>query len=180
MDQTEARGQLRTLDEISRLFAENHQFTADDICRIHRIWLGGLYPWAGKFRQVNISKGGFSFAAAKHVPALMGDFEKNILQKFTPCQYNSIEEIITALAMVHTELVLIHPFREGNGRLARLLSILMCWQARLPTLDFGGVTGKKKQEYFAAVRAGMDHDYKPMEEMFRAIVNRTLKKAKKE
>ncbi len=33
---------------------------------------------------------------------------------------------------VHEELVLIHPFREGNGRVARLLSTLMAFQAGLP------------------------------------------------
>jgi len=35
----------------------------------------------------------------------------------------------TALAEVHAELILIHPFREGNGRLARLLALLMALQA---------------------------------------------------
>ncbi|TAK86063.1 MAG: hypothetical protein EPO20_09750 [Betaproteobacteria bacterium] len=31
----------------------------------------------------------------------------------------------SALAETHVELVLIHPFREGNGRIARALSTLM-------------------------------------------------------
>jgi fido (protein-threonine AMPylation protein) len=31
----------------------------------------------------------------------------------------------TALAVVHAEFILIHPFREGNGRCGRLLAILM-------------------------------------------------------
>ena len=87
----------------------------------------------------------------------------------------SIKQIAEALAVVHTELVLIHPFREGNGRMARLLSILMGWQAQLPTLDFGGITGKKKKKYFAAVRAGVARNYKPMEEIFESIIKRTLK-----
>ena len=91
----------------------------------------------------------------------------------------SLEQIVEALAIVHVELVLIHPFREGNGRMARLLSILMGWQAQLPTLDFGGITGKKKKDYFAAVRAGMARDYRPMAEVFESVVRRTLKNAPK-
>jgi len=43
------------------------------------------------------------------------------------------------MAVVHVELVLIHPFRDGNGRVARILSILMGLQAGLPALDFGDI-----------------------------------------
>ena len=162
-------------NELSKLFGEDHCFTAEDICRIHRIWLGRTYLWAGQYRQVNISKEGFSFAAAKHVPALMKEFEQDCLRKFTPCRAKKIEDIAEALAVVHMELVLIHPFREGNGRMARLLSILIGWQAQLPTLDFGGIIGKKKKEYFSAVRAGLAHDYRPMTKIFRSVIERTLK-----
>ena len=31
--------------------------TAQDICAMHRLWLGRIYSWAGNYRQVNISKG---------------------------------------------------------------------------------------------------------------------------
>ena len=72
------------------------------------------------------------------------------------------------------ELLLIHPFREGNGRLARLLATLMALQAGLPPLDFRSIKGKKKQEYFAAVRAGMVPDYKPMENVFSEVLRKSL------
>ena len=175
MDQKEAQGQLRTLNEISQLFGENHRFTAQDICGIHKIWLGRIYPWAGQYRQVNLNKGGFDFARAMVIPANMEVFEKGILRQYTPCRARSMEQIVEALATVHVELVLIHPFREGNGRMARLLSILMGWQAQLPTLDFGSITGKRKKEYFAAVRAGIARNYKPMEEIFESVIRTTLK-----
>ena len=174
MDRKEAQEQLRTLDDLARLFEFDHRFTAKDICHIHKIWLGKIYPWAGEYRQVNISKGGFPFAAAAHIPELMKEFEAVTLQRFTPCYNYSEVEIIEALAVVHTELVLIHPFREGNGRMARLLSIVMGWQANLPTLNFAGITGKKKEEYFAAVRAGMARDYKPMQKVFGSVLKTTI------
>ena len=63
--------------------------------------------------------------------------------------------------------------------MARLLSILMGWQAQLPTLDFGGIVGKKKEEYFVAVRAGMAKDYKPMKAIFEVVIQRTLTSASK-
>jgi cell filamentation protein len=85
-------------------------------------------------------------------------------------------EVVHALAVVHTEFVLIHPFREGNGRLARMLTIVMAAQAGLPPLDFGHLKGQKKQEYFRAVQAGMDYDYPPMEQILTGAVERTLKR----
>lgn len=72
------------------------------------------------------------------------------------------------------EFILIHPFREGNGRIARLIVTLMALQAGLPLLDFSTVRRKKKDKYFAAVRAGMGKNYKPMEEIFKEILEVTL------
>jgi cell filamentation protein len=76
---------------------------------------------------------------------------------------------------VHTELVLIHPFREGNGRCARLLAVLMGLQAGLPPLDFGAIRGSVRQRYIAAVHAGLDYNYAPMVEIFRAVISGTLR-----
>lgn len=51
---------------------------------MHKIWLYGIYPFAGKFRTVNMSKGGFPFAAAPYITDAMFSFERNYLSKFTP------------------------------------------------------------------------------------------------
>jgi cell filamentation protein len=115
------------------------------------------------------------FAAAAHVPELMRQFENQQLARLTPCRFDSIGVVAAALAEVHAELVLIHPFREGNGRIARLLSVLMALQAGLPPLAFSGLQGKKREEYFAAVRAGLDRDYRAREQIFADVIDRTLK-----
>ncbi len=175
MDQVEAREQLRALEELIGIYDERHRFTAADACRIHKIWLEPIYAWAGQYRQVNVSKGNFIFAAAGQIPRLMADFEKGPLREFTPCRFASLAEVVRAIAVVHTELMLIHPFREGNGRVGRLLAILMALQARLPPLDFGSIKGRKRREYFAAVQAGVDRDYRPMERIFSAVIRGTLR-----
>jgi cell filamentation protein len=176
MDRTELDEQLRTMAELVDRYDRDHQFTAGDICDIHRTWLGSVYAWAGTYRKVNLTKDDFPFAVARHIPRLMGEFEKTILKKYTPCRSESIEEIAHALAVVHAELVLIHPFREGNGRVARMLATLMSLQAGHPALDFGGIRGPKRQEYFAAVQAGMKDDYRPMERIFISVIRRTSRR----
>ena len=175
MDQVEARELRRALEELIGTYDQQHRFTEADIRKIHKIWLALIYAWAGQYRNVNLAKGEFPFAAAREVPRLMGEFEKGPLHQFTPCRIPSREEVVRAIAVVHTELMLIHPFREGNGRVGRVLAILMALQAGLPPLDFGSITGRKRQEYFAAVRAGMDRDYEPMEKIFSDVIRRTLR-----
>jgi len=156
-----------------KLFADisaDHTFTAADICEMHRNWLKGIYSWAGKPRSVNIGKGGFEFAQARFIPALMEEFEQKQLKPYTPCNFTELETITRALAEVHVELMLIHPFREGNGRLGRMLATFMALQAGLPILDFRDWDCEKREAYFAAVRAGLDRDYIPMQKLFAGII----------
>ena len=173
MDRTEALALKQAEDACFRTYDKNYRFTSKDICNIHKLWLGKIYSWAGHYRQVNISKGSFNFAAAAHIPQLMQEFEKSLLSRFTPCNFEGRNFIVQALAEVHVEFILIHPFREGNGRVARLLATIMALQADLPPLDFTIVKGKKKQEYFSAVRTGLKRDYKPMERIFSEILEKT-------
>jgi cell filamentation protein len=70
-------------------------------------------------------------------------------------------------------LMFIHPFREGNGRVGRLLAVLMAFQAGLPGLDFMGICGKKRKAYFAAVQSGLDRDYEAMKKVFRSVLSST-------
>jgi cell filamentation protein len=124
---------------------------------------------------VNLAKADLPFAAAGQIPQLMTEFEKDLLHRFTPCRFDSRSEVIEALTIVHAELILIHPFREGNGRVARLLANLMASQAGLPLLDFGVLKGRRRKDYFGAVRAGLDRDYKPMERLFSGVVDKSLR-----
>ncbi|NWF72433.1 MAG: Fic family protein [Nitrospirae bacterium] len=83
-------------------------------------------------------------------------------------------DVVHALAETHVELVLIHPFRDGNGRLARMLSSLMVLQAGLPLLDFGIMAGTGKTASIAAIQAGLDKHYAPMERLFGKVIEQSL------
>ena len=176
MDVIEAELSALVQPKLMAMFTKDHRFTANDICAIHRAWLGDVYEWAGQYRQVNISKDDFDFAMARHIPKLMEHFEKGSLREYTPCLFKTDAEIITALAVVHTELMLIHPFREGNGRVGRLLAVLMALQAGFRGLDFTDIRGKKRKEYFAAVRSGLDQDYESMKKVFTSVLSRTRRR----
>lgn len=173
MSVVEARALQSAMDGFVRQFDEHHCFTAQDIRDMHRAWLGEIYEWAGEYRSVNVSKDDFLFAAAHRIPALMTDLEKDVLARRTPCRLDR-RDVAEALAEVHVELVLIHPFRDGNGRIARALAILMALQAGLPQLDFTPIAGKRRTEYFTAIQAGADRNYRPMARIFMALIERSL------
>lgn len=159
-------------------YSATHSFTANDVCELHQQWLGKIYSWAGAYRNVNIAKGGFMFAASSQIPRLMTDFERTYLSKHTPCNDMSVDALARALAITHAELIIIHPFREGNGRSARLLSTLMAMQAGWPTLDVAPLDGRYKQAYILAIHAAFRGNYEPLVARFLAVMRRTAKRAK--
>lgn len=114
MDRAEGREQVRALEELATIYDKDHRFSAVDVRRMHQIWLGPIYPWAGQYRQVNVQKGDFPFAAAGQIPNLMADFERGPLRTYTPCRPVPIEKLPMAFAVVHLELVLIHPCPGGQ------------------------------------------------------------------
>jgi cell filamentation protein len=173
MARAESQAILSAQERLVDRFSPDHRFVADDVRSIHRTWLGSIYSWAGEYRGLNLGKGGFQFAAATEVPRLMREFEQRELARYTPCRFTAELEIARALAVVHVELVLIHPFREGNGRCARLLALLMAFQADLPPLDFGGWSGKGERNYVAAIHAAVGSNYEPMVGLFSEVIRRS-------
>jgi cell filamentation protein len=177
MQIAETQGLLMLTDALLDEVGAEQRFTVADLCDWHRRWLGAIYPWAGEYRQVNMGKGGFQFASAHLVHRLMGEFDRDVLAAHTPCNGMHDARLLDALARTHAEFILIHPFREGNGRLARLLNTLMALQAGSPALDFDGLRGQKKRDYIAAIHAAMGCDYRPLEAVFAEVLRRSRRSA---
>jgi len=161
-------------EQLLKELGMDQRISAQELCSWHRRWLRSVYNWAGKYRSVNIGRGGFTFAGAHLIPKLMADFEHQYLDKYTPCNELGKDVLIEALAICHVELVLIHPFREGNGRLARLLATVMVLQTDGPLLDFK-IMEQDKDCYIQAIHAGHEMDYKPMKQIFSEILKDSLR-----
>ncbi|MDQ3140896.1 MAG: Fic family protein [Bacteroidota bacterium] len=79
------------------------------------------------------------------------------------------EDLIGDIGVVHGELLFIHPFREGNGRTARLIANLMSRKAGYQGLIFERVGEKEFEKYIVAVQNCAKKDYKKMIEFIRSI-----------
>ena len=78
------------------------------LLQIHAYIFGGLYDFAGKIRQKNISKGGFQFAVSH--------FLGGTLKQIEEMPESTFEEIVDK----YVEMNIAHPFMEGNGRSTRI------------------------------------------------------------
>ena len=82
--------------------------TTKGLQQIHEYLFGGLYDFAGRIREVNISKGNFRFANCLYLKEALAAIEKMPEATF--------EDIIAK----YVEMNIAHPFMEGNGRATRI------------------------------------------------------------
>ena len=136
------------------------------ISEIHKTSLGHLYDFAGKLRSVNVSKGGFLFPAAQHLDAAVKEFEQEFL-KTIPKQISDVSSLIEITAPIHSELLFIHPFREGNGRTIRFFTNLIALKHGFDRFNFEWILENRMDEYIAAVQAAAEKNYETMKIVFR-------------
>ncbi|MDL0087857.1 protein adenylyltransferase Fic [Campylobacter gastrosuis] len=87
--------------------------TFKGLSQIHGYIFKDLYDFAGKIREVNISKGGFRFANSLYL--------KEILPKIEALSEQNFDQIVEK----YVEMNIAHPFLEGNGRAMRIWLDLM-------------------------------------------------------
>lgn len=75
---------------------------------IHKYLFEDVYDFAGKLRTVNVAKGNFRFAPLMYLHAALENIDKMPQSNF--------DKIIEK----YVEMNIAHPFREGNGRSARI------------------------------------------------------------
>ena len=165
---SEFEGFLKTEILLTENLSSLTKFNLKFILKIHKLSLGHLYSFAGRYRDVNLSKGGFSFAAARFLPVTMKVFEDEVLLKL-PNNYKDKKNLIKDIATVHAELLFIHPFREGNGRTARILANLMSRKQGFGPLLFEKIGENEFQLYISAVQMAAKKDYQRMEELIESI-----------
>ena len=84
---------------------------------IHYYLFQDVYPFAGKYRIVNIEKNHYGFADYQLISQKID--EELLLMHQDSQTISSKYEFACHLARYYVELLAIHPFREGNGRSIR-------------------------------------------------------------
>jgi len=123
-DHLEAAGHSKAYDFMFTLINKKG-FTEADVMQLHALFYGAIdVVCAGTYRtdQVFISGSAYPLLAPEKVALLMQQFIARLDELRTNCHP------VEYAALVHKEFVFIHPFIDGNGRVARLLMNLTLLQ----------------------------------------------------
>ncbi len=126
-----------TLNRISELSVRpiRGRFSFSHLSSIHKYLFGDIYPFAGKTRNENLVKGDTRFCSCEHIKESFDAMFKSLKEE-NYLKGLKIDEFSYRLAYYMSELNMIHPFREGNGRtireyircLARIRGFVINWQ----------------------------------------------------
>ncbi|MCK9256144.1 MAG: cell filamentation protein Fic [Bacteroidales bacterium] len=125
--------------------------------QIHAYLFGGLYDFAGKIRQKNISKAGFRFASAQ--------FLDKSLQEIENMPESNFEEIVEK----YVELNIAHPFMEGNGRSTRIWLDLLLKKQVKKCVDWSKIS---KNDYMNAMKLSPTNSKALTELLKNALTNK--------
>lgn len=96
------------------------RFTMNHLLRIHRFLFEDMYPFAGRLRREQISKGDTLFYPPELIERELRRVFREIHEREMLCEKEPQAQLRN-LSHVMAELNIIHPFREGNGRSIREL-----------------------------------------------------------
>lgn len=97
------------------------------LAAIHQFLFEDIYPFAGQMRHVNISKGQFRFASVLYLA--------DALRRIDRMPQGGFNEIVEK----YVEMNVAHPFREGNGRSARIWLDAMLKKELGVVVDWSGI-----------------------------------------
>lgn len=110
--------------------------TFASLVQIQRYLFADIYPFAGKLRDVNLAKGNFRFAPVMYLEAALAHID--IMPQST------FDEIVEK----YVEMNIAHPFREGNGRSARIWLDLILKKEIGMVIDWSRI---EKEDYLLAM-----------------------------
>ncbi len=151
---------VHCLEKLFEKAPEDICITPDWICDIHRRIAEDLFPdWAGQFRSTDVQVGSHlpppGFEVAVYIKNFCLDLDERLRH------LAGAETIAALLAWVDWRFQWIHPFKDFNGRVGRILLVALCYKLGLPPIDPAAAeTGKAA--YFDALRAADAGDLIPL------------------
>lgn len=128
---------------------------------LHRHLFKDIYPFAGKVREVDISKGATRFC---NVSRIEPEAAKLFAWAGARQWFQGLERpaLMALLAEFFGELNMLHPFREGNGRAQRLLFEQLVIAAEYP-IDWRPIS---PDEWIHANISAVACNYAPLADIF--------------
>ena len=158
-DHEEVVGHARAIDHVYDLIRRESRLTEKDLFDLHKAVQtervldvykpGGA--WKVEPNSTVIVSGNdqiiFEYASPRDVPELMQSW-LSLFQKTCKEKAPNKEEALTDYVYLHVSFVRIHPFWDGNGRMARLIANVPIIRAGYPPII---LPKERRQEYIEAL-----------------------------
>ncbi|MGH8130415.1 MAG: mobile mystery protein B [Steroidobacteraceae bacterium] len=132
--------------------------TAEFLQQLHRRMFGATWRWAGGWRTTEKNIG----VAPERIPEAVRQLLLDVAAQLEAHSY----PLRGIAARLHHRLVQIHPFPNGNGRVARTYADLLLFTQGEERFHWGAgdlvAPGDVRERYIAALRAADGHDYDPL------------------
>ena len=175
-DQAEARNLSHALDFLDQLAKDSSRpIVENDIRQLHELVLKGIADdEAGRYRTtpVEISGSEYSPPRPESIRAQMTEFSDWMAGASAPTsnEFAGINGLLFAAA-AHTWFVTIHPFVDGNGRVARLIMNLFLMRYGFPIAI---ISKEDRFRYYDALEASQASDLTPFSGLLAECVNESL------
>lgn len=149
-------------------------FTVEYFIDLHKQVFEYIYPFAGKIRSENMTKGNTPFCRPEFIynylkmlfDKILGDIKK----------IRTKEDIIKFLSYYYSEMNIVHPFREGNGRIMReylrqIVEFINKYLNFNYELDFSSVTEEDKNNLMnGSIMSAMTGDLELLNKFFNSML----------
>lgn len=165
IEHLEAKNHPKAIEYVEGL--TNRSLEESNILKVHEMIFSGIFENAGNYRnaQVYIEGSDYMPPSAFEVPALVEELLEWL--KKNPEELRSIE----TAAVFHHKLVSIHPFDDGNGRVARLLMNLLLLKHGYP---FSVIKNVDRRRYYDTLRKADHNNLRPFVNFIARCVEQSL------
>ena len=126
---------------------------------LHRTAFAHLYDWAGKWRTATPNVGSYVPPPPARIPQLMYEFADDIHFRMRQTDAKRPDAVAGLLAFAHHKLVFIHPFTNGNGRTARLLTNALAYNYGYDeVILYQREASETRRKYLQAIQLGDNYD----------------------
>lgn len=166
----EATNHRDALVFLEKLANQKNPVTEMDLLNLHKLitdkTLSPLESGFYRRERVYITESAHIPPSPKEVPVLM----KEVIGLLNGKEENDEIKTVEAAARLHHRLVFIHPFTDGNGRLARLLTNLKLMRAGFPPII---LRRSERKSYYDALEKADKGNLQP----FTTMIARNVEKA---
>jgi Fic family protein len=174
----ELEGTKKGLEFIAKV--SKQKISPDLILSIHKEAFGWIFPdWAGKYRTVRVEFSGKEAVLPNQVPELIVNLCADLnerLEHLKSQDENFINLVVELLAWFQHRFVWIHPFQDYNGRVARMLTILILLKLNLPPVEIKAERGFDRKKYLESMYAADEGNYEKLENLIASALDESLVK----